>query len=47
MTDMRAVSQSLSPGDRNSDTYWYGEEPGDRRVVDDLADEVVEAGQTG
>ncbi|CAH0236281.1 MarR family winged helix-turn-helix transcriptional regulator [Microbacterium sp. Bi128] len=32
MTDMRAVSQSLSPGDRNSDTYWYGEEPGDRRA---------------
>lgn len=33
MTDVRAVSPSLSPGgDRDSSTYWYGEEPADRRV---------------
>lgn len=33
MTDIRSVSQSLSPGgDRDSDTYWYGDEPADRRV---------------
>ena len=33
MTDMRAVSPSLAPGEsRESGTYWYGEEPADRRV---------------
>ncbi|WP_082822923.1 MarR family winged helix-turn-helix transcriptional regulator [Microbacterium sp. T32] len=33
MTDMRAVSPSLAPGEsREADTYWYGEEPADRRV---------------
>ncbi|MFS0793310.1 MarR family winged helix-turn-helix transcriptional regulator [Microbacterium sp. 1P10AE] len=33
MTDTRAVSQSLSPGGgRDSGTYWYGDEPADRRV---------------
>jgi hypothetical protein len=31
---MRAVSQSLSPGGENdSRTYWYGDEPADRRHV--------------
>jgi DNA-binding MarR family transcriptional regulator len=33
MTDMRAVSPSLAPGEgRESGTYWYGGEPADRRV---------------
>lgn len=33
MTDLRAVSQNpSSDGERDSGTYWYGDEPADRRV---------------